>query len=257
VNAKYELISGLSGKRIAVVNADNPYTLSMARRALVDRRQLWVYTQKKSVPVKAKSVFGYGNVTSDTAKVSYTLTLGKETYPVTVPLRGEYFAGNTVAAIAGAVAAGMTLREAVLAAKRVIRPVERVMELSKSRDGRTLIDDTFNNNPDAAIAALSYMMKFPGKKILVFQPMIELGSFTRKGHVDVGKFAARCCDEIILTNNNFSDGFIEGVHMVKPDFQVHILDAGEAAAFVRQHTAKGDTVLFKGKEALFVLKNLL
>ena len=131
------------------------------------------------------------------------------------------------------------------------------MRLQIGSKGETLINDTFNNNPEAAIAGLEYLAKFPKKKVLVFQPMIELGKFTDSSHERVGSVAGRICDEIILTNANFSKSFIQGVHETHPQIQVHILSAEKASHYIKQSLFAGDAVLFKGKEAELVWKHMV
>lgn len=256
MRAKYELLTGLTGKKIAICNADNPYTLKMAKWAKADGKKVWFFSNKRTVPVKNDALLSFSSVSSTIHDVSFTVTLKNQSYPVKVQMRGEHFVPNLMAALSGAVASGMSLREAVAIAKKTIEPVERVMELLKGPNGQQFINDTFNNNPDAAIAALRYMEKFPGRKILVFQPMIELGKYTFEGHFEVGKVAGKLCDEMILTNSNFTEGFKKGVEESDRKKQVRILGSGEAAAFIKSHSKKNDTVLFKGKEAAFVLKLL-
>ncbi len=59
-----------------------------------------------------------------------------------------------------------------------ITPLTHSMRPLQGINGSVFIDDTFNNNPDAARAAINfYLRQAKGRKILVFQPMIELGSF--------------------------------------------------------------------------------
>jgi len=174
---------------------------------------------------------------------------------MTVHIKGEHFVTNIALAIVGAIASGMTLTEAAAGAQ-AIQSVERVMELSTGAQGEILINDTFNNNPDAAIAAIQYLEKFKKKKIVVFQPMIELGSYTESGHETVGKIAGSICDEIILTNNNFSEAFIRGVQKADVQKNVHIFSPQKAASYIRSIIHKDDAVLFKGKEAEYVWKLL-
>ena len=40
------------------------------------------------------------------------------------------------------------------------------MQLVGEKNGMTLVDDTFNANPDGVLAAINYMKIFKGKKIL-------------------------------------------------------------------------------------------
>ena len=91
------------------------------------------------------------------------------------------------------------------------------------------------------------------KKFLVFQPMIELGTYAKESHSLVGEYASGICDGIILTNRNFYGDFMEGV----PDtVNVSVLSSDKAVKFLKSNLGKGDAVLFKGKEAEHVLRIL-
>lgn len=91
---------------------------------------------------------------------------------------------------------------------------------------------------------------------MVFQPMIELGSYAESSHEAVGAYAATVCDEVILTNANFQEYFRKGFVKKKSSTHLHIMNTQEAAAYLKKHCRSGDTVLFKGKEAEFVLKEV-
>jgi len=117
------------------------------------------------------------------------------------------------------------------------------MQKIKGVNGSLFIDDTFNNNPDGAKAAIAFLEKMKGRKILVFQPMIELGSYALISHREVGKFAERVCDEIILTNNSY-----------EKKLHGKVMNTKDATDYLQKNIKKGDTVLFKGKEAGKILK---
>ncbi|MBI3577726.1 UDP-N-acetylmuramoyl-tripeptide--D-alanyl-D-alanine ligase [Candidatus Gottesmanbacteria bacterium] len=254
VEAKYELIAGLVGRRIAIVNADNQHTRQMMQWAKRDGVSVWAYTKEKQ-NLEADKVFSAANIQADLKGISFDVTVGKERAHVVAPVLGEHQVSNILAAIAGAVAAGMSLASAAKAAHE-IQPFTKTLSLIRGINGSIYINDTFNNNPDAAKAALDVLAMANGRKILVFQPMIELGSYTQVSHQEVGKAAARVCDDIILTNANFSEHFIDGVHSVNPKKNVSILTPIETARFIRETVKKDDAVLFKGKEAEFAFKLL-
>lgn len=253
MKAKYELLAGLTGKRIAVINADNEYCHTMGTWAKRDGCDVWYVTKDKKVHPEARC--WVENIIADTSSCTFTVCYGNQMKRITVGIRGEHFVTNIALSIAAAIASGMTFYEATKAAQ-TIQSVDRVMQLSKGSQGEILINDTFNNNPDAAIAAIRYLKQFKKKKLLIFQPMIELGAYTDSGHTLVGQLAGTVCDEIILTNSNFSNAFIVGVKEVNSGLQVHIFSPKKAASYIRSIVGKEDAILFKGKEAEYVWKLL-
>lgn len=225
--AKYELLAGLTGRKIAVMIGGNPH---------IDDMISWA--KKDKLDVRGERVT---NVAQKPGRLSFTI----RSVRVHVPVLGIHQAHNIALAITAAVATGMSLNDAAAAAS-TISPVDRMMKPIKGINGSTFIDDTFNNNPDAAIAAIDYLATTKGKKILVFQPMIELGAYAKSAHERVGKRAAEVCDEIILTNKNYFNFFVGNVYGPKV-----------ASAYIRESVGPGDTVLFKGKEAEKVLRLLV
>lgn len=253
MKAKYELLAGLSGKRIAIVNADNEYCYTMGLWAKSDGCAVWFVTSNKKLHPEAE--WWIEESVSDQTSCTFTLHHKDQKKRMTIPIKGEHFVINIALAIAAAVASGMTFEDAAGGAE-TIQSVDRVMQLSTGAQGEILINDTFNNNPDAAIAAIHYLEKFKKKKVMVFQPMIELGAYTDSGHTAVGKIAGKTCDEIILTNSNFSKAFIQGVQRSDKEKKVYILSPQKAASYIRSIIHKDDAILCKGKEAEYVWKLL-
>ncbi len=255
IRAKYELIEGLVGKQIAIFNIDNPYVAEMAAWAVRDGTTVWGMTQTKIIPkITLNTLFRITTIVQDRQNLSFTISTGKKSAVVRAQIIGVHQVVNITAAVAGAVACGMSLSDAVQAAS-LIEPIDGMMKPIKGINRSTFIDDTFNNNPDAAIAAIEYLRVTKGKKILVFQPMIELGAFAQQAHERVGEYAARVCDEVILTNGNYRDDFVKGMRNVS-EKDAQVLSSAKAGDFIRRAITIGDTVLFKGKEAINVLNQL-
>lgn len=246
--AKYELLAGLSGKQIAIVNGDDPRVREMAGWAKRDGMHVWVYTREYQKVPEAEKMFVAEKITADFSGIDFLCREGDKKVAVHAPVLGKHQVTNILAAIAGAVASGMTFADAAKGASR-IRPAQKVLELLPGVGGATYIDDTFNNNPDAAQAAIDVLAMGKGKKILVFQPMIELGAYATLSHEDVGRHAGAICDAIILTNKNWSEYFLKGVRTASSKVPVLVLSPHKASVYIRSHTKKSDIVLFKGKEA--------
>lgn len=258
MKAKYELIAGLSGKRIAIMNTDDARVYTMAQWAKRDGCDVWDVTTSKikneKLNINSKT-FVAQDVHSSFKGIYFICVNGKERVTVRADVVGAHQVMNILLAIAGAVAAGMKFDEATRAAGN-IRPAPKVLEIVPGVHEATFINDTFNNNPDAARAALDVLAWGKSKKILVFQPMIELGSYARESHEAVGAYAGKICDEIILTNSNFYESFVQGVRESSKSVHVSVVSSEKAAALIRAKTKKGDIVLFKGKEAEHVLRLL-
>lgn len=227
----------------------------MADWAQKDGKDVWFVATDKKLFDRRKNIFFTDNIQLSEKSIHFTVKYKAESVEVVAPVIGAFQAGNITVAIAAAVAAGMTLKDAAVGCSN-IHPVDKMMQPMPGVNGSTFINDTFNNNPDAAIAAISYLKQTKGIKFLVFQPMIELGNYADQNHEEVGRAAGEVCDEIILTNSNFMQPFIKGVHAVNSHKEIHVLHYKAATSFLKSHVHKGDVVLFKGKEAEGVLMSL-
>lgn len=252
MKAKYELVSSLVGRKIAIMNADNPYVLSMSEWAKKDGIDVWFVTTDLKKKLDSDHVFYIHHCLSGLDGIRFTLLYRKRSYEISSSVNGEFQALNIACAIAAGVAGGMKIEDAVKGCKN-IRPLSKMMEKLPGINGSTFINDTFNNNPDAASAAIEYLKLGTKRKLLVFQPMIELGSFASAAHERVGKLAGEICDEIILTNSNFHGAFMQGIDSMEKKKHVYILHSQKAAQFLQTYLSQGDMVLFKGKEAQAVL----
>ncbi len=260
MKAKYELLHTLQGRKIAIINLDDERVKTLGSWAAEEGCTVWGWTtqsvKSKQVIVNSKKIFRASNIAADMNGVSFDCHVGGEKIHVHAPVIGEHQAGNILSAIAGAVATGMDVPAAAHAAAG-IRPAPKVMEVRRGKQGEVFIDDTFNNNPDAAKAALGFLARQKGKKILVFQPMIELGGFADRSHEEVGAAAGKVCDAIFLTNANHYEAFERGVRSASSKVQLSVASATGIAAYIRAHAGKGDTVLFKGKDAEHTLNLIL
>lgn len=256
MKAKYELIAGLSGRRISVFNADNPRVREMSKWAIKDGLDVRYFTRVLKQDIENRPTVVADNIRVNERGIRFQVRLGDELADVRAEVIGEYQAGNIAGAIATAVAAGLPFTQAAGGACEV-RPIPKVMELLPGVNGSVFVNDTFNNNPDAALAALDYLETRSGQKYLVFQPMVELGDFAGTAHVEVGKRAAQVCEAVFLTDDNHYNDFVAGSKQAAPQKQVWVMDPGSASVQLRKLLRPGSTVLFKGKSSEQVFQRLM
>lgn len=152
----------------------------------------------------------------------------------------EHFRQNLALTIAVAKQVGMEDDEINKAVSTLTLPQQTMDE--KKIGSVTLIDDTFNANPDAVYAGLEYLKTFKGEKVLIVQPLIELGWYADEAHEKMGKMAASICDQIVLTNKNFNKPFMTGASSVSGGKQ-------KVVVMKPPDPIKEGVMLFEGKEA--------
>ena len=115
----------------------------------------------------------------------FTSPAGKAT--VHLKIAGRHNVRNALAATACALAAGVTL-DAVVRGLDAFEPVGgRSRALALRVDGRTitLIDDTYNANPDSVRAAIDVLAELPAPRLLVLGDMGEVGEQGLAFHEEV------------------------------------------------------------------------
>ncbi|MEJ7928377.1 UDP-N-acetylmuramoyl-tripeptide--D-alanyl-D-alanine ligase [Ramlibacter sp. AN1015] len=106
-------------------------------------------------------------------------------------IAGRHNVGNALAAAACALAAGAPLH-AVAQGLEAFEPVKgRSRALPLQHQGRTLtlVDDSYNANPDSVRAAIDVLAELPGPQLLVLGDMGEVGNQGPQFHAEVGDYA--------------------------------------------------------------------
>jgi len=113
--------------------------------------------------------------------------------PVVLSVAGEHNVRNALAAAACALAAGAPLAAIVKGLER-FEPVKGRSQLKSFTTAQgqrvTLIDDSYNANPDSVRAAIDVLAGLPGDAWLVLGDMAEVGDEGPAFHAEVGRYAA-------------------------------------------------------------------
>jgi UDP-N-acetylmuramoyl-tripeptide--D-alanyl-D-alanine ligase len=112
------------------------------------------------------------------------------TAPVALHMAGEHNVRNALAAATCALAAGVPL-PAIQRGLEEFRAVKGRSEPKRFADGRLLIDDSYNANPDSVRAAIDVLAGLPGESWLLLGDMGEVGDQGPAFHREVGAYAAQ------------------------------------------------------------------
>lgn len=114
-----------------------------------------------------------------------------------------------------------------------------------SYNGATLIDDTYNSNPDGVAYALEHLKKQSGRKLFIFGDMLELGSFSKMAHQRVIDQSIDAGVDVVFTYGPLSKNVISDEISLS-----HFLDKKKLVNMIRLELKSGDTVLVKGSRSL-------
>lgn len=106
-------------------------------------------------------------------------------------IAGRHNVRNAAAAAACALAAGAP-RAAIEQGLEAFEPVKgrsRALAVTVAGHALTLVDDSYNANPDSARAAVDVLAELPGPRLLVLGDMGEVGDQGPQFHAEVGAYA--------------------------------------------------------------------
>ncbi len=178
---------------------------------------------------------------------SFTLCIdGQPEAEVNLAVSGRHMVNNALLAAAAGYKLGMDT--AAIAAGLNAAQLTSGRLRRYDSNGVTVIDDSYNANPDSVAAAIETMADMPApagaRKIIVLGMMAELGVHADTEHRRIGKLAAER-NLCVVSVGVAAEKIYEGASEV--DGGAQHFDAGENAAdWLADHGRKGDIVLFKG-----------
>tara|TARA_B100000686_G_scaffold198467_1_gene205305 strand:+ start:6766 stop:8133 length:1368 start_codon:yes stop_codon:yes gene_type:complete len=178
--AKAEIFEGLDKSGIAVINGDDSNV--QLWRQIADNRQIIEFGLNKKVKVG-----GCYQLNSTSTKMKLNLPDGTIEIKLRVP--GKHNVYNALAAAAASTAIGIS-KENIAYGLELFDGVDGRLQQKKCLCGATMIDDSYNANPESVRAALSVLANISaGKKILILGDMGELGDVAIDFHERIGKEA--------------------------------------------------------------------
>ena len=129
--------------------------------------------------------------------------------------------------------------------KKISSSISRQKILSW-RNKSTLIDDTYNANPESVKRSIDVLSEFSGRKIFIFGDMFELGRFRKKFHVDIGSYAKKTKIDILITFGELSKYASNGFQKKSYNFY----NEEQLKDFIINFIEKNDIVLIKGSRGM-------
>jgi UDP-N-acetylmuramoyl-tripeptide--D-alanyl-D-alanine ligase len=173
------------------------------------------------------------------AAIAITTPAGDVAVRLSAP--GRHNVANALAATAAALAVGVPLA-AVVRGLEGFRPVPGRLVALQAVSGATVIDDSYNANPDSVRAAIDVLAGAPPPRWLVLGDMGEVGASGPAFHREIGAYARAARIDALLTAGGLASesgvAFGEGAQ--------HFASVDALAAHVAATAQAGTTVLVKG-----------
>lgn len=178
---------------------------------------------------------------------SFALRTATASASVTLPLVGAHQALNASAAAAAALAAGIPLDVSAAALATAALSKWR-MEPRELACGATLLNDSYNANPDSARAALNALDTLAatgsGRRIAVLGEMRELGDESAAEHRAIGEYASSRA-EVVAAVGEAARPIADAAATRTGVLALTLADNDAAVDWLRDHLAAGDVVLVK------------
>jgi UDP-N-acetylmuramoyl-tripeptide--D-alanyl-D-alanine ligase len=180
---------------------------------------------------------------------SFSLVIeGESPVEVTLQVPGRHMVTNALLAAAAGWKIGISSAEIADALSNAALTGGRLGRYEFH--GTTVIDDTYNANPESMAAAIETLADTPvlngSRRIIVLGRMGELGAHAPAAHLRTGALAAARNLTVIAVGEG-SEGIAEGAKNAP-----HFSDLDQAAQWLTREVKPGDVVLFKGSRTAAV-----
>ncbi|WP_338891641.1 UDP-N-acetylmuramoyl-tripeptide--D-alanyl-D-alanine ligase [Rhodococcus sovatensis] len=254
--AKGELVEALPSAAdggVAVLNADDRLVKEMRSRTSA---RVVTVGMSPDADVRAENV----SLDAD-ARARFTMVTPIGRVDIALAVHGEHQIGNSLAAAAVALECGATLDQIADALAGSAAASVRRMDVRTRSDGVTVVNDSYNANPDSMRAALKALVSMsrsgtgpPRRTWAVLGEMAELGPESVVEHDAIGRLAVRLDVSrlIIVDSGRPTRGLHQGAVMEGSWGEESMLvpDHESAVAVLRAEVEPGDIVLVKASKSV-------
>lgn len=240
-SAKAEIFQGLLPGGVAILDRDNPYFQALKERAQAEN---------------CGRVIGFGEAEGSDARLlacrlhddgsDVRMALdGKEIrYRIGAP--GGHWVKNSLAVVAAAAALGADPEQAgeALADYKPTKGRGQRHKIAWQDGMILLIDESYNANPTSMRAAISLLDKSPGRRLVAFGDMLELGEQSARFHTELADPLLESRVDRVFTVG----AAMRHLHAALPKERrgVHVDKAAALVPILASELLPGDTIVIKG-----------
>lgn len=241
LQAKLEIAEGMATDGKLLLNGDDAF-LRRAPDMVSQPIEFFGYQNSKAW-VSASQV----HQTSE--YLSFQVVCQEQTFTVELPLDGEHYVADALAAISVGLSMGVEIEDIQtrLANFRNLAGRQEVLEAK----GYTIIKDCYNAGPESMAAALRVLGSKPGRHIAVLGDMLELGVHTHAEHYRVGRIAAENASIVLTYGPNGCRVVSGAITGGMPENRAMAFeDRNQLVATLQRLARPGDVILFKGSHGM-------
>jgi UDP-N-acetylmuramoyl-tripeptide--D-alanyl-D-alanine ligase len=246
--AKAEMVDGVKPGGVAVLNADDPLVIGMRER----RGDIAVisFGVESGASVKARDIAAVPGGGS-----RFVLETPDGEGEVKLPLIGRHNIYNALAAAAVASYFGFA-PEQIASRLATAEPSKMRGELIRFANGVTVIDDSYNSNPQALLQSVRAALDVAGasgRGVVVAGEMLELGGQGPELHRKCGRDIAAMGIDVLIGVRGLASEMVAGALECPanaPTLTSFCETPEEAAGLLVAGSAPGDVVLVKGSRGV-------
>lgn len=169
---------------------------------------------------------------------------GEQRIPVWIPAFGRHVIYGALEGAAVGLLMGLN-GEQISRGIRNFRNVEHRAAVQDT-DYLTLIDDSYNANPDSVKCGIDSLLGLPGRHICILGDMLELGEHSAEMHFDVGRYAADKGANAVWSYGTLGEAYCAGAG------EAGVLFPSREAllAALPERLQRGDAVLVKASKGM-------
>ncbi|MDR4508814.1 MAG: UDP-N-acetylmuramoyl-tripeptide--D-alanyl-D-alanine ligase [Candidatus Brocadiaceae bacterium] len=194
---KEGIVSTLRGRGVFVYNTDNQWCTRISEKFKGEKVGFGFDPRShiRCTEVKKKDT-------------GYSFTINNE-IEIFLPVPGYHNISNCLASFAVCHALGHNITKLANAFSSFKLPGMRIEQ--KNIGNVTIINDTYNANPDSVLAALQHLKDFKsgGRKIFICGDMLELGRESQLLHKEIGEIVARSNIDLLWTVGGYASEIAE------------------------------------------------
>ena len=234
LKAKLEILEGMNDKGVLVLNGDN----DLLKTVKTDLKQV-TFGLESSNDIVATDI-----------KMDGEKTICKiENNEIEIPVMGEVFVYNALAAYAVGKLFSLTPEEIKNGIASFQMSNNRMNTIKTAKF--TIINDTYNANPDSVKSAIKTLGTFKNRKVAILGDMLELGENEIKYHQEIGEFCNEKIDVLItigVLSKNMFDKFTKEKYYFKTNEEAEtklkdILKQDDVILVKASHSMKLDTIV--------------
>jgi UDP-N-acetylmuramoyl-tripeptide--D-alanyl-D-alanine ligase len=249
--AKAEMVDGVKSGGVAVLNADDPLVIGMRERR--DDVAVISFGVESGASVTAREIA----VDPSFGGSRFVLGTPDGEAEVKMPLIGRHNVYNALAAAAVANYFGAS-PEQIASRLATSGPSKMRGELIRFANGVTVIDDSYNSNPQALLQSVRAMIEVAasrasGRRVVAAGEMLELGDHGPEMHRKCGREIAAMGVDVLIGVRGLASELVAGAVECQgnaPRLTSFCETPEEAAEMLVAGAVPGDVILVKGSRGV-------